>query len=645
MKKMQKLFLFFINKPLYMKLLFVVMFVLYGAIISTISYSITKHYQAKNTKTKVLEAQKQSFKIKTTNLKIKMDGFVSNLYFLRQSLLFNEYLQTKNLDYKVLDLFKFVMSTNKDLSQLRYIDENGFEKIRYDRSKINDDYITLKTENLQNKSSRYYFKEIKEKTDGLIWYSKLDLNMEHGVIEKPIVPTLRIGTPVYEGDAFKGIVIMNIFFEQILKDFVDSSFFNISIFDVDGEFIHNKIEKDSKVIDNSWSRYLNKEYNLYKYNEYLIEISKEKGLNDYYISQSISPIIPNQDQLSVFYEPNILKLKEIEENERNYIYTVTLIVLFLSLPLALIISIIPNMLNEQLFQTKKRLEKEIKVIDEYVYLSITDIDGYILDVSQAYCDLTGYTKEELIGNKHSVLKHQDTESSTYKDLWNTILNKKVWQGELKNKKKDGTLFNAKVLIKPTIDSDSKISAFTAYVQDITYQKEVERISVTDELTKLYNRREFNRIFEISVENAKRYKNPFAMMILDIDFFKQYNDTYGHLMGDEALYEIAKVIKQKCKRTTDMGFRLGGEEFAIVFSSSSKADAYRFACDINEAVSELQIEHKGSKINKHVTISIGVFFSDNIQGFSKEELYQRSDDALYFAKDKGRNQVYMIDSQY
>jgi len=621
------------------------MFVLYGAIISTISYSITKHYQAKNTKTKVLEAQKQSFKIKTTNLKIKMDGFVSNLYFLRQSLLFNEYLQTKNLDYKVLDLFKFVMSTNKDLSQLRYIDENGFEKIRYDRSKINDDYITLKTENLQNKSSRYYFKEIKEKTDGLIWYSKLDLNMEHGVIEKPIVPTLRIGTPVYEGDAFKGIVIMNIFFEQILKDFVDSSFFNISIFDVDGEFIHNKIEKDSKVIDNSWSRYLNKEYNLYKYNEYLIEISKEKGLNDYYISQSISPIIPNQDQLSVFYEPNILKLKEIEENERNYIYTVTLIVLFLSLPLALIISIIPNMLNEQLFQTKKRLEKEIKVIDEYVYLSITDIDGYILDVSQAYCDLTGYTKEELIGNKHSVLKHQDTESSTYKDLWNTILNKKVWQGELKNKKKDGTLFNAKVLIKPTIDSDSKISAFTAYVQDITYQKEVERISVTDELTKLYNRREFNRIFEISVENAKRYKNPFAMMILDIDFFKQYNDTYGHLMGDEALYEIAKVIKQKCKRTTDMGFRLGGEEFAIVFSSSSKADAYRFACDINEAVSELQIEHKGSKINKHVTISIGVFFSDNIQGFSKEELYQRSDDALYFAKDKGRNQVYMIDSQY
>jgi len=642
---MQKLFLFFINKPLYMKLLFVVMFVLYGAIISTISYSITKHYQAKNTKTKVLEAQKQSFKIKTTNLKIKMDGFVSNLYFLRQSLLFNEYLQTKNLDYKVLDLFKFVMSTNKDLSQLRYIDENGFEKIRYDRSKINDDYITLKTENLQNKSSRYYFKEIKEKTDGLIWYSKLDLNMEHGVIEKPIVPTLRIGTPVYEGDAFKGIVIMNIFFEQILKDFVDSSFFNISIFDVDGEFIHNKIEKDSKVIDNSWSRYLNKEYNLYKYNEYLIEISKEKGLNDYYISQSISPIIPNQDQLSVFYEPNILKLKEIEENERNYIYTVTLIVLFLSLPLALIISIIPNMLNEQLFQTKKRLEKEIKVIDEYVYLSITDIDGYILDVSQAYCDLTGYTKEELIGNKHSVLKHQDTESSTYKDLWNTILNKKVWQGELKNKKKDGTLFNAKVLIKPTIDSDSKISAFTAYVQDITYQKEVERISVTDELTKLYNRREFNRIFEISVENAKRYKNPFAMMILDIDFFKQYNDTYGHLMGDEALYEIAKVIKQKCKRTTDMGFRLGGEEFAIVFSSSSKADAYRFACDINEAVSELQIEHKGSKINKHVTISIGVFFSDNIQGFSKEELYQRSDDALYFAKDKGRNQVYMIDSQY
>ena len=644
MKTIKNLFTFFINKPLYMKLLFVALFVIYGAIISTISYSISNYYQTQNTKSKLLEAQKQSFKMKTNSLQIKMDVFVNNLNSLSQSNIFKEYVKNKNLNSGVIDIFSILMGSNKELSQFRYIDENGKEKIRFDRKALGQGYEFIEEKRLQNKASRYYFKEIKKLNQGEIWYSKLDLNIEHGIIVKPIVPTLRIGLPIYEKDTFRGIVIMNIFFDDIINKFVDSTFFNISIFDKDGEFIHNKLDLLSGTINNSWSRYLQKDFNLYKYNEYLKKLTNDSSINEYFFSKSISTIIPNGDDLSVFYEPKILKLKEIEESETNYILTVTLIVLLSSIPLAFIISIIPNMLNDELYKTKKMLEREIKVIDEYVYLSITDKDGVILDVSEAYASLTGFSKEDLIGSKHSVLKHDDTELSTYKDLWNTILNKEVWKGEIKNKKQDGTAFNAKLLIKPNLDDDGDISTFTAYVQDITYQKEVERISVTDELTKLYNKREFNKIFERSIEQAKRFHNPFSMIILDIDYFKQYNDTYGHLQGDIAIAEVARVIRESCKRSTDIGFRLGGEEFGILFTANNLDDAINFAQKIRREILSLEIEHETSLVSPYLTVSMGLFFKDDLYGFSKDDIYQRCDDALYFAKDYGRNQVFVIDTR-
>lgn len=437
---------------------------------------------------------------------------------------------------------------------------------------------------------------------------------------------------------FKGILIMNIFFKDIIDNFVDSSFSYITIFDKDGEFIHSRIHIDSEVVDNSWSRYLKNEKNFKKYHEYKNSLLKNEKIKEYIFSESIFEIIPNSDRLSVQFTPRILKLKEIQENDKNYIFSVTLIVLFISIPLALLVSFFPNLINDELYKTKKLLEAETGVIDEYVYLTVADKNGDILDVSQAYLELTGYTKEELLGKKHNLLRHPDTSLKTYEDLWRTIKGKKVWKGELKNLKKDGTEFNAMILIKPSLDEKGEIKHFTAYVQDMTYQKQIEKNSVTDELTGLFNKREFNHVFKKRLANALKFNNSYSMMILDIDYFKQYNDTYGHLQGDYALAKVATVIQACCKRSSDLAFRIGGEEFAVIFSSNSKMDAYNFALKIKNTVEELKIPHETSELHKFLTISIGVYFDKNNRTLNEDEIYKKCDDSLYRAKQRGRNQV-------
>lgn len=639
MNKIKSIFRYFMKKPLQMKLLFVLTFIIYGAIISSISYSILHHYQAELTKTRLVETQRENFISKSNTLKNILKKNEHELIGIKNSSIFKSFVETKNKDKNIVDLFSLMISHNRNLSQLRFINSNGDEVIRFERKKINSDVYEIEEKNLQNKKNRYYFKNIKDYDKNKIWYSNIDLNREHGEIQFPIVPTLRIGTAIYSQKGFEGILIMNIFFKEILKEYTKSPFFYVSIFDRDGEFIyHRHLNRHGVEDDYSWSRYLDKDVNLDIHYKKIEEANIFSNKKEYIFIKSLKDIVPNTEGLSVFYEPKIDELKKIEENEQNYIVTVTLIVLLLSIPLSLIISIIPNMLNDELFETKKILEEEMDTIDEYIYLSIANKDGVILDVSNAYTKLTGYNKSELIGNKHNILRHPDTKLDTYIDLWKTILSKKVWEGEICNLKKDGTPFYTKVLIRPNLDKNGEIDTFVAYVQDITYQKEIEKLSVTDELTKLYNRREFDKLFKSYISHSKRYKHSFTMLILDIDFFKQYNDTYGHLKGDIALKKVAHQIKDITHRNADMAFRIGGEEFSVLFSANSLDDAKRFSLMLKDEIENLRIEHKKSEVSEYLTVSVGLFHLDDLMNLSEDEIFNSCDEALYVAKKSGRNRI-------
>lgn len=642
MSQINKLLSFFLPRPLLTKILFLIVFIIYGALISGISYHTSNYYKDKETKTKLIQRQESTFENKLYSLELKINSLKNDLIALKENKTFKKYLELET-NKEVFELFSLMINSDKDIYQLRFLDSNGNEKIRFERDNISSPVIKIEDKDLQNKASRYYFNEIKNIKKDTIWFSRVDLNEEYGKIEKPFIPTLRMGVPIYYNEVFKGVLIMNVFFENTINNLVNSPFFNISIYNKDGEFIYNKMKIDSKIVDNSWSMSIKRDFNFFKYLEYIKNKFSNEDINSCFLSFSLDTVIPNADKLTIFYEPNENELIKIIENERNYILIVSMIVLGLSIFLAFILSIIPNLLNDKLHKLKDTLEKKIRVIDEYVNLCVTDKNGVIIDVSKSYCTLTGYSKTELIGKRHNILRYEKTENRIYKELWETINNKKIWEGEITNVKKDGEIFNTKILITPELDENQNIVNFIAYSQDISYQKKIELISVTDELTKLYNKREFNNIFTRSVENAKRFNNPYTMLMIDIDFFKQYNDSYGHLKGDYALESVAKAMKKCCTRSTDISFRLGGEEFGLIYIASNQKEALVFAKKIQDEIHNLKIEHKSSKVSSYLTVSIGLFFSENIRDFSKDDIYQRCDDALYFAKKAGRNNIYSIDT--
>jgi diguanylate cyclase (GGDEF)-like protein len=166
---------------------------------------------------------------------------------------------------------------------------------------------------------------------------------------------------------------------------------------------------------------------------------------------------------------------------------------------------------------------------------------------------------------------------------------------------------------------------------------LEQMTRKDPLTGLWNRRHFDAVIHTEWRRCLRYQKPIAVMIFDIDYFKQYNDCYGHVAGDACLIQIAQTASELFKRASDLVIRLGGEEFAVVMPELGKDEAIRMAGHLLQKMEELDIPHKCSPLCPRVTVSIGV--TSNVPEFheSFEELLLMADKALYQAKSAGRNQ--------
>jgi len=168
--------------------------------------------------------------------------------------------------------------------------------------------------------------------------------------------------------------------------------------------------------------------------------------------------------------------------------------------------------------------------------------------------------------------------------------------------------------------------------------EKELLILTDSMTGLYNKHYFNEYFDKQLRLQHRIQTNLALMIIDIDYFKQYNDHYGHLAGDHALITVAKEIRRSLHRSSDMAFRIGGEEFAVLCMPHSLQDAMQTAEKIRQNVFNAEVEHCKSSICQHVTISIGLHLVKPEDRSSADSVYQSADQALYQAKEEGRNRI-------
>jgi diguanylate cyclase (GGDEF)-like protein len=168
--------------------------------------------------------------------------------------------------------------------------------------------------------------------------------------------------------------------------------------------------------------------------------------------------------------------------------------------------------------------------------------------------------------------------------------------------------------------------------------EATLLATCDGLTQIANRRRFDEYLEQQWKQMARERSPLAVLLCDIDHFKQYNDTYGHLVGDDCLKQVAQTLCRTLKRPADLVARFGGEEFAVILPQTGLGGALNVAEEMQSAIRQLQLEHTQSPVHPYLTLSIGMACMVPTSYDTSKALLDRADSALYLAKQQGRNQI-------
>ncbi len=615
------------------------LFLIFGVIIALLTSIVNYNVDVRNIQTELDSKAHDELINKQRELSAFTQNFERYLISLRNCAVLRTYIQhpNKNNLATANQLFYAISSTNPSLMQVRFIDQEGMEKIRIDWNKGKQSPDIVRAENLQNKGNRYYFIEASQIPVNTFWYSNLDLNVERKKIEIPFKPVLRIASPVYIDQQFKGIVIINIYAKEFLQKFRESPFFNIALVDHEGHYLLHYQEKFS------WSRYLQTGHTLIddfpdKVSAILQNLPGEGlvSLDSLYYA-SLAPSL-KQDQAHLLLIPKNQAIQGMKLERRRAMFLIIGTILLFSIPLSFLISRIPAKLNQKINSQNTVLQEKLDIIDRNIITSTTDNKGVITDVSTAFCQVSGFSKEELIGQKHQIAEHPDIPVDVMKNMKRTIQAGQTWNGELHNRSKDGFSYWTDTTIFPEYNGENNIIGYTAIYHDSTDKKRIEKLSLTDVLTGLHNRRSFNETLDKELNRAMRDKKILGFTMLDIDYFKQYNDHYGHQKGDEVLRAVGQTLKQTLGRSSDFCYRLGGEEFGIIFSDLSAKQALDFTEIIRKAIEHLAIEHLWGCEGNVVTASFGLLSITPAPGITVDTIYQKADQALYEAKEAGRNRV-------
>jgi len=297
-------------------------------------------------------------------------------------------------------------------------------------------------------------------------------------------------------------------------------------------------------------------------------------------------------------------------------------------------------LNDQM-QLRDKAEEQLRklsaaVIQSPVSIVITDTAGTIEYVNPKFCELTGYTAEEVVGENPRILRGSILTPEFYGDLWETILSGGLWHGEFLNKKKGEELFWEHATIAPIWNTHGKLTNFIAIKEDITerkmLQEKLDHMAHHDELTGLPNRALFFDRLGQALAYAKRSNAGFAMMFVDLDGFKNINDTYGHDSGDALLQETARRLSG-CVRDSDTVARMGGDEFAVMLLDVAAPEHISQVADKMLALLAAPFRLKGIECHVGASIGISIFPQD---GEAVDTLMNMADMAMYRVKQGAKN---------
>ncbi|MBX9937367.1 MAG: diguanylate cyclase [Burkholderiaceae bacterium] len=294
---------------------------------------------------------------------------------------------------------------------------------------------------------------------------------------------------------------------------------------------------------------------------------------------------------------------------------------------------------------KKRLELQLKRYEAIVQFSEDAIiskrlDGVVISWNPGAESIFGYTAEEMIGKTNAILlpeNYQHEETEILQKIKNGGIVKSL---ETIRLRKDGTLINISVTISPILDNHGNVVGISEIARDITEKKraehELERLAQTDMLTGLANRRHFMTLAEQELARAVRYGGKLSVLMIDIDHFKNVNDTYGHHAGDLVIQKLGELCQQTLRKDIDVAGRIGGEEFAVILPETDSQQAVDAAERLRDAIARTEVPwEQGGPL--HFTVSVGVA-SLAVQKTNLDTLLAYADQSLYEAKAGGRNRV-------
>jgi len=305
------------------------------------------------------------------------------------------------------------------------------------------------------------------------------------------------------------------------------------------------------------------------------------------------------------------------------------IALFLTLIFSgfIIVYIVKN-----LFALNQNYQHQLYLLDQNILTATLTRDKKVVDISRALCRTLKLDRETVVNSVNDWFFTDEQQYMTFeqeilsgisacREVHIRVAGQKLW-------------FDLEVI--PESSPRGEIETFNLFFNDITDKKLLEKLSITDNMTGLYNRNYFDNTFPREFRRAKRDEKLFSVVLLDIDFFKQYNDTYGHQEGDKALIAVAQVLLKQAKRSSDFAFRVGGEEFLLISSQKDFISLELFALNIIHSVEALKIPHQPSSVSEYLTVSAGAIQVSYEKDLTPDDVYKAADELLYQAKSAGRN---------
>lgn len=500
-----------------------------------------------------------------------------------------------------------------------------------------------------------------------MYISPMELNIEHRKIEQPSRPTIRFSMPLFDPNGQKfGILTLNYNASALLQRIKKSGLSNgrhLSLLNKQGYWL------ESSDSSNTWGFMLVKRSNKVFKNKHpdvwkAIQASSDgQSINNdgLFTFIKVQPLDSIKRRLDNNLPPEMIYhaipkaytwilLSHIPANKTAAIIrsssTTHTIVTALVLLIWLIISLILVYNRVAKEQTQQQLaEKDIQIrhiVDAAMNGIITiNEHGIIQSFNPAATQMFGYEEDEAIGQNVSLIVSPPHDSKHDGYLQRYISSREAHivgkPREVMGKRKNGSLFPVELFVSAR--QIGKHWLFIGILHDISERKAMQaklvELATTDGLTGLFNRAHFNDRLNEEFKRSKRYQqHALSLIILDADHFKSVNDYYGHQAGDALLIAIAQMTQQ-CARETDIVARYGGEEFVVIMPDSNANEALQLAERVRKSIEGIQIEHNGHSINR--TVSIGIACLEHSDSDS-DVLLSRADQALYQAKESGRNTV-------